>query len=472
MEVTSVLLVQGCNPWQRLLLTASLLACWHLFSTAKVTIELVPPQVVEGEDVLFLVRNLPENTKAFAWFKGRTYSGLQIAHYILNADVSVTGPVHSGRETLYSNGSMLLHNVTQKDTEYYTLQTFNRHAETVSTTITFLHVNLFLWNCGRFVTSSQPSIESLPSIVAEGQQVILHVHNIPENLQGFAWFKGMTVFRHLEIGRYIIGRNSSVFGPAYSGREKLYSDGTLLIENVTQKDAGLYTLRVLGTDMKSEEAHVEIQVAASLSPGCKALASSRLSIKPMPQHAAEGESVLLLVQHRPEDLLTFTWYNSMYRVPAFKIVEYHVIWNMTAWENDYGRRGVVYANGSLLLQNVTEEDTAMYTLETLSLNKTVERARVQFYVNKPVTEPFVQITNTTAKTHRSVTFTCVSPDTGVSIHWLFDNHTLPVTERITLSPTKCGLRIDDVRSEDAGEYQCVVTNRAGDAKASQPVRWP
>ena len=101
----------------------------------------------------------------------------------------------------------------------------------------------------------------------------------------------------------------------------------------------------------------------------------------MPQHAAEGESVLLLVQNRPEDLLTFTWYNSMYRVPAFKIVEYHVIWNMTAWENEYGRRGVVYANGSLLLQNVTEEDTAMYTLETLSLNKTVERARVQFYVN-------------------------------------------------------------------------------------------
>ena len=58
-----------------------------------------------------------------------------------------------------------------------------------------------------------------------------------------------------------------MFGPAYSGREKLYSDGTLVIENVTQKDAGLYTLRVLGTDMKSEEAHVEIQVGGKSFPG-------------------------------------------------------------------------------------------------------------------------------------------------------------------------------------------------------------
>lgn len=131
-------------------------------------------------------------------------------------------------------------------------------ANLLSLSLSFLLA--FLWNCGRLVTSSQPRIESFPSIVTEGQHVILHVYNIPENLQGFIWFKGMTVHRHLEIGRYTIGRKSSVFGPAYSGREKLDSNGSLRIENVTQKDAGLYTLRVLGTDMKSEEAHVELQV--------------------------------------------------------------------------------------------------------------------------------------------------------------------------------------------------------------------
>lgn len=91
--------------------------------------------------------------------------------------------------------------------------------------------------------------------------------------------------------------------------------------------------------------------------------------------------MLLLVHNLPEELITFTWYSSMYRVPAFKIVEYHVIWNMTAWGSEYGGRGTVYANGSLLLRNVTVEDAGMYTLETLNVNHTVERARVQFYVN-------------------------------------------------------------------------------------------
>lgn len=68
------------------------------------------------------------------------------------------------------------------------------------------------------------------------------------------------MFRHLEIGRYMLSRKSSVLGPAHNGREELYSNGSLLFYNVTQEDHGLYTLRILSTDMKSEEVHVEIHV--------------------------------------------------------------------------------------------------------------------------------------------------------------------------------------------------------------------
>lgn len=120
---------------------------------------------------------------------------------------------------------------------------------------------VFLWNCGYLVASGQPSIETLPPIVQDGKFVFLQVRNLPENLLGFAWFKGMTQATTHLIGRYIIEENPSFsFGPASSGREKLYTDGSLLIENVTRKDAGLYTLGILGTDMKSQEAHGEIQV--------------------------------------------------------------------------------------------------------------------------------------------------------------------------------------------------------------------
>lgn len=116
--------------------SASLLSCW-LLPTAQVTIESVPLNVVEGENVLFLVDNLPERLIALAWFRGLG----KIVVYALNTNVSVTGSMHSGREAVTSNGSLWIRNVTRKDTGFYTLRTVNRRGEIVSTTSTYLHVN-------------------------------------------------------------------------------------------------------------------------------------------------------------------------------------------------------------------------------------------------------------------------------------------------------------------------------------------
>ncbi|CAO2626826.1 Carcinoembryonic antigen-related cell adhesion molecule 3 [Lemmus lemmus] len=231
MEVSSVLLCSGCTSWQGLLLTASLLTCWHLPTAVQVRIESVPSQVIEGENVLLLVHNLPENFLALLWSKDVESINRGIGTYVLNKYLSVPGPFHSGRETVYSNGSLLLRNVTKKDTGFYTLQILNRHSAVVSTTTMYLHVH------------------------------------------------------------------------------------------------------------------------------------------------------------------------------------------------------------------------------------------------KPVTQPFVQISDTTVTGGTSVIFTCVSPDTDVSIRWIFNNQSLNHLGRMTLSPTRCGLRIDPVRSEDAGEYKCEVFNQVS-SKTSLPVSWP
>ncbi|EDM08268.1 rCG54519, isoform CRA_a [Rattus norvegicus] len=234
--------LQGYIPWQGLLFTAFLLTSWLLPTTLQVTIELVPPQVAEGENVLFLAHNLPENLIAIAWFKGVTNMNLGIALYALASNISVTGPEHSGRETVYSNGSLLLQNVTQKDTEFYTLRTLNRHGEIVSTTSIYLHVYTFFWTCGPLSPSVQLTIESVPPNVADGGSVLLVVHNLPENLRAFFWYKGMIVSRNLEVARHIIATNLSVHGPLHSGRETIYSNGSFMFYNVTWKDTGLYTL--------------------------------------------------------------------------------------------------------------------------------------------------------------------------------------------------------------------------------------
>ncbi|XP_005081949.2 pregnancy-specific glycoprotein 22-like [Mesocricetus auratus] len=470
MEESSVHLCKGCNPWQGLLLTASLLIFCHLSNTAHVTvtIESVPPLVAKGDDVLFLVHDLPENAQILAWFKGLTNMKDAIALYGLFNNVSGPGPVHSGRETIYRNGSLLIEKLTEKDTGFYTIRTYNEHIKIVSTTSTYLHVQDFLWNCGRHATSAQPTIESVPPSVAEGGNVTLLIHNLPENLEGFVWFKGISVFWKNEIARYTKGSKSSITGPAYSGRETLNSDGSLLLHNVTQSDTGLYTLRIMSTDMKSEEAHVQLQVDISHSPCCNPLTSSQVMIEPMPMYAAEGESVLLKVHNLPEDFQAFTWYRAIYRVPHFEIVEHSRELDTITWGNQYSQRETVYDNGTLLLQDITEKDAGMYTLEILKSDSKIEKAYVQFHVNKHVAQPFVRITNSVVSSHRSVIFTCVSPDSDVSIRWFFNNQHLRLSRRMTLSPTKCGLRIHPVRLENFGEYKCEVSNRVS-SKTSLPV---
>ncbi|XP_036032651.1 pregnancy-specific glycoprotein 22-like isoform X2 [Onychomys torridus] len=464
MEVYSVIPCKGCSPWQGLLLTVSLLTCCHMPTTAQVTIESVPPHVVEGDNVLLHVHNLPENLLAFVWHKGARNMSLRIALYLLAKDVSVKGPVHSGRETVYSNGSLQINNVTQKDTGFYTLRTINRRIGIVSIASMYLHVHTSLLNCGHHLTSAQPTIESVPPSVAEGSSVLLLVHNLPQNLLGFFWYKGMVVFNNLEISRHLIFTNSSMLGPAHSGRETMYNNGSLLLQNVTSKDAGLYTLRTVTTDLKAEVLHMQVQMDTSPSTCC-----NPLMIEPVPQNAAEGESVLFLVHNLPEDVRSFSWYKGVSSFQMFKMVEYNRAMNSITPGLAHSRRAMVCTNGSLLLQDVTEEDAGFYTLQTLNRKLKTETTHVQLHVNKPVSQPFMGVSDTTVPVQGSVLFTCLSTDTGISIHWIFNNQSLQLTKRMSLSPTKCRLSIDPVRMEDAGEYKCEVSNPVS-SKTSLPVR--
>lgn len=119
---------------------ASFLTCCHLPATAQITIELVPPHVIEGENVLIRVNNLPENLTTLAWFRGMRIKSPQIGQYTPATKVTVLGPGHSGRETLYSNGSLQIYNVTQEDIGFYSLRIINKHAEIVSITSIYLNV--------------------------------------------------------------------------------------------------------------------------------------------------------------------------------------------------------------------------------------------------------------------------------------------------------------------------------------------
>ncbi|XP_076426243.1 cell adhesion molecule CEACAM3-like [Peromyscus maniculatus bairdii] len=463
MEESSMISCKGYTPWKGLLFTASFLLCWYQPTTAQVTIESVPPHVVEGESNLFLVHNLPEDLLSISWFKEGANMDHRIATYILEYNIALPGTAHSGRETVYPNGSLWIQNVTHKDTGFYILQTISGEVKTVSRTYIHLHVYTSLMKCGRHPTSAQPTIESVPPRVTEGSSVLLVVHNLPENLQTLFWYKGINVFKNHEVSRHIIAKNSSMPGPAHSGRETVYSNGSLALHNVTWKDAGFYTLLTLTTNLAAEVAHGQLQLDT-----CRSF-PIQLTIESMPHNVVEGENALLIVHNIPEDLLSFVWYKGIPIVNSHKIVQNVVTSNKSMLGSELSGRETVYPNGSLLFQHAAQEDAGFYTLRTLNAQFETQEAHVYLHIYKPVVQPFILVTSTNVTVQSSVVLACISTDTGISTQWIFNNQSLQLTERMTLSLKKCRLSIDPVRMEDAGEYKCEVSNPVS-SMTSLPVR--
>ncbi|XP_028639197.1 carcinoembryonic antigen-related cell adhesion molecule 3-like [Grammomys surdaster] len=270
---------KDCTSWQGLMLTVSLLTCWLLPTTAKLTIESVPPIAVQGDNVLLLVHNLPKKVKTVSWYTGvAALKSCEIARHVIATNSSVVGLAHSGRETVLNNGSLLIKSVTRKDSGYYTLQILDSasrpeiiHAEF------FVHSPLFGYRS--HLTPSQLKIGLVPHIVEENDNISLLAYNLPEKSYGFAWHKGVLPLDHLMIASHSFFTNSTILGHAYYDRLKVSNDGSLLLLNVTQKDTGIYTLRTISVDLKSEWAMLDLQVN---KPGSRASLFQRPTSKPRP----------------------------------------------------------------------------------------------------------------------------------------------------------------------------------------------
>uniref|UniRef100_A0A8C8ZR04 Immunoglobulin V-set domain-containing protein n=1 Tax=Prolemur simus TaxID=1328070 RepID=A0A8C8ZR04_PROSS len=118
---------RGHVPWQGLLLTVSLVTLWNPPATAQLTMESVPPNAVEGKDVLLLVHNLPQDAFGYNWYRGdKVDSSYRIVGYVTNTVEQRLGPAYSGRETIHPNATLLFQNVSLKDAVYYTLLIVHR----------------------------------------------------------------------------------------------------------------------------------------------------------------------------------------------------------------------------------------------------------------------------------------------------------------------------------------------------------
>ncbi|XP_034341061.1 cell adhesion molecule CEACAM10-like [Arvicanthis niloticus] len=240
------------TSWQGILLTVSLLTCWLLPTTTQLIIESVPLIVVEGENVLLLVHNLPKKVKSFSWYiRDKLLKSFEIVRHMIATNSSVVGLAHSGRETVLNNGSLLIKSVTRKDSGYYTLEILDSASR-----LEIIHAEFFvhspLLGYKKHLAPSQLKIELLPFRVEENDNILLLVFNMPKKPHGFAWHKGVLPLEHFKLASHSFLTNSTMLGHTYYKRVIVCNDGALVLLNVTQKDTGLYTLRTISVNLKIE----------------------------------------------------------------------------------------------------------------------------------------------------------------------------------------------------------------------------
>ncbi|KAB0353392.1 hypothetical protein FD755_023905 [Muntiacus reevesi] len=205
-----------CVPWKRLLLAASLLTFWTLPTTTQLSIETVPPLAAEGSNVLLLAHNMTEKTLCYFWYRGESEETIKlIASYTVATNLITTGPAHSGRETLYPNGTLLIQNVTQKDTGSYTLLILKFDLKAGQTGHLYVH-HPVAW----------PSLQASNTTVAEHEGSVVLTCLTDETGVSICWcFEGQSLL--LTRGMTLSLDNS-----------------TLTIDPVSRKDAGDYQCEV------------------------------------------------------------------------------------------------------------------------------------------------------------------------------------------------------------------------------------
>ncbi|XP_077888121.1 cell adhesion molecule CEACAM21 isoform X3 [Ictidomys tridecemlineatus] len=196
--------------------------------------------------------------------------------------------------------------------------------------------------------------------------------------------------------------------------------------------------------------------------------TAQLTIVPVPFDAAEGTDVLLLVHNASQNTIGYNWFKGKTADISHEIISYVVLTQTTNPGPAFSGGEKIYSNGSLLLQNVTQNDTGFYTLQTVTANARVELATGEFRVHEPVTPPHLTASNTTVAEGDSVQLTCIPNDTEISIQWLLNNKTLQITNRMQLSPNNSILTINPVLKMDEGEYRCQVSNPISSLK-SNPI---
>ncbi|XP_028694741.2 pregnancy-specific beta-1-glycoprotein 7-like [Macaca mulatta] len=298
---------------------------------------------------------------------------------------------------------------------------------------------LIFWNPP---TTAQVTIEAQPTKVSEGKDVLLLVHNLPQNLTGYVWYKGQIMDLHQFITAYTIDTETIIFGPAYSGRERVYSNASLLIQNVTKNDTGSYTIQIIkqGDKIKRITGHFTLY----LDIPKPSISSSNLN----PREATE--TVILSCDPDTQNVSYLWWINGQ-SLPIS------------------GKLQLSENNKTLVLFNVTKDTAGPYECEMKNPVSSSRSDPVTLNLLSELPKPYITNNNfNPIKNKNVVALTCEPKTQGYIYLWRVNGQSLPASPRLKQPGKNRILIVANVTRNDTGPYECEIRDRVG-SMCSDPV---
>lgn len=113
----------------------------------------------------------------------------------------------------------------------------------------------------------------------------------------------------------------------------------------------------------------------------KHLTPSQLKIALVPPRVEENINVILWVFQMPKKLQAFAWHKGVLPLDHFKIASHSFLTHSTMLGSAYQDRVIICNDGTLVLLNVTQNDTGLYTFRTISVDLKSEWDILDLQVN-------------------------------------------------------------------------------------------
>ncbi|XP_016882486.1 pregnancy-specific beta-1-glycoprotein 4 isoform X2 [Homo sapiens] len=293
-------------------------------------------------------------------------------------------------------------------------------------------------------TTAQVTIEAQPPKVSEGKDVLLLVHNLPQNLAGYIWYKGQMTYLYHYITSYVVDGQRIIYGPAYSGRERVYSNASLLIQNVTQEDAGSYTLHIIKRRDGTGGVTGHFTFTLHLETPKPSISSSNLN----PREAMEA---VILTCDPATPAASYQWWMNGQSLP------------MTH------RLQLSKTNRTLFIFGVTKYIAGPYECEIRNPVSASRSDPVTLNLLPKLSKPYITINNLNPRENKDVlTFTCEPKSKNYTYIWWLNGQSLPVSPRVKRPIENRILILPNVTRNETGPYQCEIRDRYGGIR-SDPV---